>query len=1831
MSNYAYPYDPDGTNPDCIVQDEQHNLADFPNEWRCVIPNFAPFFRKDFELRHADTDELLYEGTDYYLTHYYELASETNKMPIFGGIMINDLDLAGKIVFKFYRTLGDKYNMPVRVITEHLQEVDLPNPRNLDWEDVMRYSQAVPAIDVPENIDEAIVEDVITGALDRVNKALKEVNDRSEIAYGSVHDALEALSDKIHAHDIDNHHTKPYAHSVTHAQLNALHKEAAAVDTLKAYGYSLAELLTIIRDYSINETNADALFKLIGDKIKGGLRLEGDTVIIENEAGDTHINLLNGDMNIVTTGELILQADSTVSKDNVAVELASGLNTLSVHSTVGYWNRAAKDGDHADKPSPNNAVAISPVKDWSRVNQSQAVIDLVDFSGGQAVFELVAEAQTDVYVDGVHIGGVTGTGQVQTIVGDVDAGWRNVTIISDSWVRCNIEQSSVSLAVTNENWWCHDTTDETFTPSNTFPRELLDRAVYNGHFLIHVGNVVDYMPPASEEDKVLHVLPSATVYLTGLGTKESPLTGYVYYPVASEVVQGIFKLSHSIYSSSKKLAASAKAIGDLHDLLTNYADSSITINDKPLTGNVVITATDIELGNVDNTAPADKPASDDFIAAVANKEEEVHTHVPADFGVMPTATEERFGIGKLGTVVSNEVDKVAPVALINAPYSQMEDQQNLVDEKMSSKPWDVTQFGGFSYLPVPVYGKYGGAGVYGESAVGIQEVDGTFVALRNGTGLAGPGVFYFYCKYDRNLKWIPTATTTEYRPSFIADDDAAELVIRGDHDTFRLRTKKGKVYFVLTRGTMDMSKHVGYEIEPASHGIAMSVTITSFIYKGKAYLCNTWLNNDTFGTALFAADITNQHLPISFVKQTLSYTNWKGEALTGSDVYFTNKSQSADANDKPVILRLDNNHWSGGQNVRHSTQNSMATRKDNLYRTMIFGQSYYSNSVGSTGHRLAVSCTIDLDALTAVSDNQKDFPQILKADGWEFQPDAIARSTPWPDSHPNNQTQASETNGVYFCARFYGTIYTPMLYQFVPNVEIFEYLNAGIENSYTMVNSTPFTGAYGSVAVSGPKQIGFLDNNRVFMNQGNGRPAMCEYDPNGSYNDLPGFGPTTNRKEIPLAKHKSLMDIPWDWSTNTGKGFILSPENNVTDSHVVGEDTAYPVRWDSSVWNILLGNLLNRDPVQAPATLVEHRPILYAFGDFNDGVLEGFVEYTRIEYADATLQSRVWWNSWYKVTVHMQGGTVTDVVIGDLIVKTYASGSATGMGQPINYGQSAKAILDDGNVVYFLNTSRQVGFVGNIAGRVGYVIYSPDGTLLKQVFWHAYSYRCDGHFWEPIMGIFAARHGHNAESVLALTHGRTLERTNDNIGDETLVLHSTQVAESWAIYFTEELQLYAEKKRYVAPITTIDIRDYANDNGWSDYRNQTFYIYVGVNGDAAEYSLKLTEEKDTSTVLLVGKGRTNNERIFELDVNNATRLGVIYELTKHKRAVKPHPNLGNPDRSSFGLDLIENKPIVHEIKLPTFEEVFNTWTRISHSGPNYPANAGELNTWSYDEANDAIQNTTNSSTLVGFVSPPEIEVGDYQFTTKVSSTSADDDWIGVILAYVEKDGIQHTLTVLASACDTRNDHLTIAYNWGQSHAGGKNIATFSIAAGSGKGHGWHNTPERTIDIRRVGNVFEINVSDYKGIANTAVSYKLDLDSDAALDVFKRPVRFGYCAQSQPYSTWKNVLRPDEDVSNMYASAELVNRVVEDQDEAMLIGEGVVAAGQVVPLPEGYTKYQVATFAYLDSVSNQSPINKLSVILNPGNMIAEVKIAQADGVLRTNPPGVYCRYSIFAIK
>jgi hypothetical protein len=211
-----------------------------------------------------------------------------------------------------------------------------------------------------------------------------------------------------------------------------------------------------------------------------------------------------------------------------------------------------------------------------------------------------------------------------------------------------------------------------------------------------------------------------------------------------------------------------------------------------------------------------------------------------------------------------------------------------------------------------------------------------------------------------------------------------------------------------------------------------------------------------------------------------------------------------------------------------------------------------------------------------------------------------------------------------------------------------------------------------------------------------------------------------------------------------------------------------------------------------------------------------------------------------------------------------------------------------------------------------------------------------------------------------------------------------------------------------------------------------------------------------------------------------------------------------------------------------FSDIFNAWTRYSHSGATQPASASEMASWAYNNLTDQITSTINSSTHIGFVS--NTSFGDYVFEAEVSSTNRDDDIIGLVIGFIVVDGVEFTLSAYRILNNQVNTFVVV-YNAGLTGVKifGSNMGGMASNphqnVGTPTGTGWEGLTARLRAVR-VGSTIEITTSAIN-TSTTLASTKItvDLDADPVLHKFRASSRIGFMCQSQTASTWKFIESP----------------------------------------------------------------------------------------------------------
>jgi hypothetical protein len=213
-------------------------------------------------------------------------------------------------------------------------------------------------------------------------------------------------------------------------------------------------------------------------------------------------------------------------------------------------------------------------------------------------------------------------------------------------------------------------------------------------------------------------------------------------------------------------------------------------------------------------------------------------------------------------------------------------------------------------------------------------------------------------------------------------------------------------------------------------------------------------------------------------------------------------------------------------------------------------------------------------------------------------------------------------------------------------------------------------------------------------------------------------------------------------------------------------------------------------------------------------------------------------------------------------------------------------------------------------------------------------------------------------------------------------------------------------------------------------------------------------------------------------------------------------------------------------------DVFNKWKRTSHNNTGvYPAVPSEMESWTYDGATDRVTMTMNTGSMCGLISP--YEFSEYVFDMIVKSNSADDDSIGMVLAFKTVGGAETTLVcgvttggyTWDSYSTTALPSMYIVVNLNQGVGRGLSLI-FQKELGlprSGFNGGAAVAGGIRITAKRLPNdTMEVEVRKPDGTYWPAGEIKW---TGAIPDPFKGKAAFGYYSLSQPNTTYDNLIIP----------------------------------------------------------------------------------------------------------
>lgn len=372
------------------------------------------------------------------------------------------------------------------------------------------------------------------------------------------------------------------------------------------------------------------------------------------------------------------------------------------------------------------------------------------------------------------------------------------------------------------------------------------------------------------------------------------------------------------------------------------------------------------------------------------------------------------------------------------------------------------------------------------------------------------------------------------------------------------------------------------------------------------------------------------------------------------------------------------------------------------------------------------------------------------------------------------------------------------------------------------------------------------------------------------------------------------------------------------------------------------------------------------------------------------------------------------------------------------------------------------------------------------------------------------------------------------------------------------LEVYGEFKS-VAPVQNLTISyEYTGENA----RIPRVYISPNIYSGAQSYEVTAENTNEGTTVssftVEFGEAIPNldfNWRVVLLDTEAFPEVA-IYDTTGLR------PTSSSIDAPMiYGIDLgggiakrtcmvdwetVSDDAIGDGIPVPNTYEVYQNWAHASGAslylpGMQIPAN---------DDANnmaltgDHIESIKNSGNYVSLLSP--VAFNFFSAQAKLSSTDADDDAIGMVIAFIRSGGANHYIVAnrnqggMLAGSLSKNFQLSYVKN----NVVQKVIAEVDIGP---TGHAWSGKFS-TVKIERDGPVLRAFATPFNSAVLDATPLTCDVSTDPDLAVFNTSCNFGIFTYSQASSAFTEMVFDFGEADYKTASGTLVFEAGDSEKE-----------------------------------------------------------------------------------
>jgi len=216
-------------------------------------------------------------------------------------------------------------------------------------------------------------------------------------------------------------------------------------------------------------------------------------------------------------------------------------------------------------------------------------------------------------------------------------------------------------------------------------------------------------------------------------------------------------------------------------------------------------------------------------------------------------------------------------------------------------------------------------------------------------------------------------------------------------------------------------------------------------------------------------------------------------------------------------------------------------------------------------------------------------------------------------------------------------------------------------------------------------------------------------------------------------------------------------------------------------------------------------------------------------------------------------------------------------------------------------------------------------------------------------------------------------------------------------------------------------------------------------------------------------------------------------------------------------------------------EAFYFWKRFAGdvSFENVSKNAppsSDAHTWAYNAETRGIYNIKNTSNYTGMVTTRTSE--SFMMASTMSSNAADDDVIGMVVAYAEEDGVPTTISVVRSGGWNGTGASTLTWAIIQTKGNNRTILkngsdTAKNLLGNTKGQAWDKLGYSRVEVKREGTKIIAKCSQFSGATNGAPNAVTAIDDSTTMEFtlpapFNLPCQYGLSAMSQAGATFDDI-------------------------------------------------------------------------------------------------------------